>query len=474
MLKKVSAYVEKNHMLSAGDTVVAGVSGGADSVCLLLILSELQKQIPFTLKVVHVNHMLRPQADADEAFVKDLCQQLAVSFYPVKQDVAAVAKELGISTEEAGRKVRYEAFAKAVADTETVAKIAVAHNLNDRAETMLFHLFRGSGLTGLCSIRPVRDGDIPIIRPLLSVTRKEIEAFLKEKGMKWREDETNAEDVYTRNRIRHHILPYAEEYVAAGAVTNMGRAADILAETEDFVQIKTRQAYTDSVAETETGKRIVLFAKKAAEMHSLLQKQLVLYCLEELTPAKKDITAVHVTDVTSLFTNSANRQISLPYGIIAKREYDKVILEKESVADGAQALPLLPVTISRQALLQGTVSVALSETQTMEFSVFNYEQSLNIPQNQYTKWFDYDKIEKSLTIRTRQTGDYLTINAMLQTKTLQDYLTEEKIPKGKRDEIPLLAEEKHILWVVGHRISSKYKIEETTKQVLQVQLRGGQ
>ena len=490
MFQKVSAYVEKNHMLSAGDTVVAGVSGGADSVCLLLVLSALQKEIPFALKVVHVNHRIRPEAAKDAAFVEELCKKLDVPFYLVERDVETVAKELGISTEEAGRKVRYEAFADAAGMLEKPesaeakvkqAKIAVAHNLNDRAETMLFNLFRGSGLTGLCSIRPVRGGEIPVIRPLLCVTRKEIEDFLKGKGMGWCEDATNAQDTYTRNRIRQHVLPYAEENVAAGAVANMGRAADILAETEDFVKSQTREAYTECVERKVGQAEIILWANKVAGLHILLQKQLIMQCLEELTPAKKDITHVHVEDILSLFTKSANREIALPYGIKARREYERVILEKGKPAgsllihEDVGENSFFPVEIDLQEIVNtaGETAIRLSDAESMTFSVFNYEQSLNIPQNQYTKWFDYDKIEKSLTIRTRAAGDYLTINAALSKKTIQDYMVEEKIPKAKRDEILLLAEDKHILWVVGHRISSKYKIDETTKRILQVQIGGG-
>lgn len=506
MFKKVSAYVEKHHMLSAGDTVVAGVSGGADSVCLLLVLSALKKEIPFRLLVVHLNHGIRPQASKDADFVRDLCKRLDVPFFLMENDVEAVAREAGISTEEAGRKARYEAFKEILrkedelALTKGHAKIAVAHNLNDRAETMLFNLFRGSGLTGLCSIKPVRsdaykDGasceltkEIQIIRPLLSVTRKEIEDFLTGHGMSWCMDHTNDEDTYTRNRIRHHILPFAEDNVAAGAVSNMGRAADILSETEDFVKKETQKAYNACVVPYESDNSLAstkkvqtqtsaLLVEQMLLQHSFLQKQIILRCLEELTPARKDITHVHVEDVLSLFEKKANREIILPYGIKARREYDKVILEKAAGTKGASETDkeeqnkFLPVTLPD--LGGETIEIAISETEVMEFQVMKYEKSLNIPQNQCTKWFDYDKIKKSLTIRTRQTGDFLTFNSAFSRKSIQDYMVEEKIPKHMRDKIPLLAEEEHILWVVGHRISSYYKIDETTKNILQVQIRGG-
>ena len=176
MLKTVSAYIERYEMLQPGDTVVAGVSGGADSVCLLLMLSAIRKEIPFQLFVVHVNHLMREEAGGDAEFVSELCKKCRIPFSLVEKDVSAIAAECRISTEEAGRQVRYEAFEAVLmreapeAVSENKAKIAVAHNLNDRAETMLFHLFRGSGLNGLSGIRPVstRKSGITVIRNILS------------------------------------------------------------------------------------------------------------------------------------------------------------------------------------------------------------------------------------------------------------------------------------------------------------------
>lgn len=501
---------------------MAGVSGGADSVCLLLVLSELKKEIPFTLFVVHVNHLIRQEAGEDALFVQKLCRDLDVPFYLVEKDVEAIARKQGISTEEAGRQVRYEAFeavltkwqsqtddaarqmqaatgieaqTSAAAAVGTVAeaapyKIAVAHNLNDRAETMLFNLFRGTGLNGLGSIRPVRNGSGSpmIIRPLLCITRSQIEDFLTAKGMGWCIDSTNAEDTYTRNRIRHHILPFAEKEVAGGAIANMGRAADILAETEDYIRQETGKAYQACRVSSQS-----LSVTAFLTCHPLLQKQIILRSLEELTPAKRDITYVHVEDVRDLFLKQGNRQVQLPYGIIVRREYDKVVFEKGSKQTGKPAVKdSLQNSAAAQNEKQGNpvqhdrievplpeiggnpVSIPLSKTLTMELTVFNCEKTVNIPQNQYTKWFDYDKIEKPLAVRTRKQGDFLAFNAAFSKKTIQDYMVEEKIPARERDSILLLAEDSHILWVTGHRISSYYKISDTTKYILQVQLRGGQ
>lgn len=475
MINKVTDYVKKHNMLCAGDTVVAGISGGADSVCLLFVLSELQKQIPFKLMVVHVNHLIRDNASMDADYVRKLCENINIPFYLVEKDVSFLAKKNKLSCEEAGRKVRYAAFEEQLlkADREALknhqAKIAVAHNLNDRAETMLFHLCRGSGLNGLASIRPVkkREGKPDIIRPLLSVSRNEIEKYLMKLGVKWCIDCTNEEDTYTRNRIRHHILPYIEKEISGGAILNMGRAADILAETDDYVQKETEKAYNSCV--TTNGHAINV--SSMLKYHPFIQKQVILFFLKKLTPALKDITSVHVENILSLFHKEANRQVHLPYGILVRRNYEEVCFLKEGEEPSFQS-EVFQIKLPKP--YEAAKCIFLPNQETMEFKVLAYEKSGFIAQNQYTKWFDYDKIEKSLTIRTRQTKDYLTINEENEKKTIQDYMVDEKIPRDQREKIWLLAEENHILWVVGHRISSFYKISNSTKFILQVQFRGGQ
>ncbi len=477
LIEKVSGYMDKFHMVSEGDVVVAGVSGGADSVCLLLVLSALKKKKPFQLLVVHVNHLIRKEAAGDALFVKKLCEEHELPFFLVEKDVEAIAHSRHISTEEAGRQVRYEAFEEAL-KKETPeafnkkAKIAVAHNMNDRAETMLFHLFRGSGLTGLAGIRPLRDNGrgLEVIRPLLCVTRDEIESYLLKEHMTWRTDYTNEEDGYTRNRIRHHILPYADKEIAGGAVANMGRAADILSETEDFIREETKKAY-DACVTFHSDETEALSAEKLLLYSPFLQKRVIMYCMENLTPARKDIASVHIEEVRTLFTNQKNRELHLPCRMTARREYEKVIIEKKT--DAKKTADKKSFLVSLPGPGENPVRIYLSDTEYMEFKTVFFEKSMNIPENQYTKWMDYDKIRKSLTIRTRQTGDYFFFNQAYDRKSLKNYLVEEKIPKPEREKIWLLAEESHVLWVVGHRISSYIKISENTKCILQVQLKGG-
>ena len=446
--EKVFSYIREHHMLKPGDRVVAGISGGADSVCLLFVLLEWAKVCPLELAIVHVNHGIRKEAGEDAAYVKSLCEAHCLPFYLVEKDVRERAEQEKCSEEEAGRKTRYEAF-EAVAKEIGADYIAVAHNSNDRSETMLFHLFRGSGIKGLGSIQPVRDN---IIRPILCLERKEIEAYLEDRGITYCQDATNATDDYTRNRIRHHILPYAEEHVVQGAIAHMARSAEMLSETEDYLEQQTRMELQRCATENEAGYEISVEAYLAC--HPVLQKRILHTIVKGLSPHQKDISYVHIADLRGLFTKTGNRSVDLPFGIRGKREYDKVSV---GIVNEEEFLPV------EECELQFTLLDA----------DFSHKIGEEVPQNQYTKWFDYDKIKGCLTVRTRNTGDYLTIAdgaGGMRHKTLKDYMIAAKIPKDTRDRIPVLSEGSHVLWLVGYRISEYYKISENTKRILQVQL----
>ena len=461
MIEKVRQYVEQYGMLSPGDTVVAGISGGADSLCLLFLLHEFAKELPLTIAVVHVNHKIRAEAGEDAAYVEQICKELGIPFFLREFDVEKMAAEQGISTEETGRNARYQAFYE-VLDTFRAGsrgKIAVAHTANDRAETMLFHLFRGTGLTGLIGIKPVHG---QIIRPLLCLERAEIEKYLEEKGMDFCIDRTNYEDTYTRNKIRHHVLAYAQENICDKSVSHMNRTAQMLAETEEFLKEQTLQVYLKIVKKQEAGTYIEV--REFKELHSLLQKRILLLCMEELKAGRRDIGAVHIEAVRELFYKEGNKEQSLPGEILARREFDRVFIGKQEKSENKTEIR--PVSVPCEIEIEG-IGV-------FEFTCLEYDKSKIIPEKTYTKWFDYDKIIKSLVIRTRQTGDYLTINEALSRKTLKKYMIQEKIPEKERDKTYVLADGNHILWVIGYRISQYYKVEPKTKKILQVRLRGGQ
>ena len=482
--EKVFSFMEEHHMLKAGDRVVAGISGGADSLCLLFVLLEWAKRTPLSLAVVHVNHGLRQEAGEDARYVEDICRSLAIPFYLTRADVKARAERDKCSEEEAGRSIRYEAFLQA-ARAFGAGRVAVAHNSNDLSETMLFHLFRGSGLKGLCGIPPVRD---EIIRPILCLERPEIEKYLEARGIVWRRDATNEGDAYTRNRIRHHILPYAENEIAPGCVGHMARTARILSETEDYMRVQTKEALKGCVRAASLRAAVEGALKEEAPVvidrrvfvreHPAIRARMLLWLLKELWPGHRDMEYVHIQALMTLFVQEGNRSVSLPFGMSARREYDKVILEKRTLQDRGAPLEegkeFFPVCIEAGKLAKAPLRIDLGAWGEAHFTVFLAEKHSKVPQKECTKWFDYDKINKPLVFRTRQKGDYLTLSdgrGGQMHKSLKDYMITEKIPKDKRDRIPVLAQEHHVLWLAGWRISEYYKINGNTKRILQVQLR---
>ena len=472
MITKVLAYVKKYQMLEENDTIVAGVSGGADSVCLLFVLLMLRETIPFHFAVVHVNHGIREDAGEDADYVKRLCKENEIPFYLKEVNVKEYAFRHGMSEEEAGRKIRYEAFEEALNKEKNLhgslsGKIAVAHNSNDRAETMLFHLFRGTGLTGLTGIRPVNG---KIIRPLLGIERGEIEKWLKERNIEYKTDSTNEQDIYTRNKIRHHILPFVKDNINRGVISHMNSAADNLADAEEFVkrQMLLIKDTCVSVTHGREGRAVKINIPEFLRADTYLQGRILLSCLEDIGGGRKDITSVHIDSIRKLFFGNGSREIHLPYGITVYKTYDVGMIVKGNVQRRREPEGQKKEYERYEISIPMTLSVP--NLGNVEFTVFPYEKTENIPQKTYTKWFDYDKITRSIVFRVREKGDYLTINNRLDHKSLKDYFVNEKIPRSERDSFYVLAEGSHILWVPGYRISEYYKISEDTLNILQVRI----
>lgn len=441
-------------MIQPGDRLILGVSGGADSVCLLFLLLEYRKRMPFEIAVVHVNHGIRgTAAEEDAAYVAKLCREQGLTFRLESVDVKAYTAAEKCSEEDAGRRLRYRAFEETARELGGT-RIAVAHNAEDRAETMLLHLFRGSGLKGMRGIEPVR---VDIIRPVLCLERREIEAYLRERNIPWRTDATNDGDDYTRNRIRHHLLPWVEREVSGRVISHMCRTADILSETENYLRQQTSEALAGCLARPfePGGDRAEIRVDRFLACHPILQKRILLSLAEELSPTGKDISAVHVEEALSLFEKEGNRSVDLPFGIRFARRYGKVVAGRRGEPKSG-SLPKL--TYQR---------ILIREGEELPGKLY--------ARNQYTKCFDCDKIKETPVLRFRRTGDYLTISDGAGNrirKSLKDYMIGEKIPREMRDRIPVLAEGSHVLWLLGYRISEYYKINGNTKCILQVKLEG--
>ena len=457
--KKVMSFIKEQELIASGDRILIGLSGGADSVCLFKVLERLAEELSVELGAFHVNHGIRgEEADRDEAFAAELCKTSGVPFFAIKENVPQRAKEWQIGTEEAGRRVRYEA-AERIAKEQGYHKIALAHHRNDVAETLLFHLFRGSSVAGLSSI-PAKRGTI--IRPLLCCEREEIEAYLAATGTAFCTDATNAETEYTRNKIRHRIVAYAREEINGGAVRHIAEAAEELSETEEFLAKETEAVY-NAAKELPDGIEIPVGVLK--EKHKVLQRRAVYSFIGRVAGTRKDITKEHVEAVLGLLDGQSGKRVSLPYGVVAGRDFDRLFLKRETKTKEEIMPECCPVKVPGAYPLGNTGEF-------LRFRVFSYQKNEEIPKNEYTKWFDYDKIRGTLCLRTYCPGDRLGMSA--GSKTVKSVWVEHKVPAEERCRRVLLADEEQVLWIPGVRCCDNYRVDDRTKTVLEVQRNGGE
>ena len=472
MIENILSYSKKNKMIEKGDRIVVGLSGGADSVCLLYLLVECFNSYIDKLIAVHVNHGLRgSQADQDELFVQELCKDIGIECYSLREDVRKVARVNGLSEEEAGRNVRYDAFIKVCLEHKC-NKIAVAHNRNDNAETMLFNLFRGSGINGLTGIEPmrkIREGkkEPIIIRPLIETGRDEIEEYLKRRNISYIVDKTNLENDYSRNKIRNQVLTFVTDELNSNAINNISNATYHLREIRDYIDEKVKDSY-DKVVNEEEGVFIIEF-KKMENEHSYIRKAIIMEILSKLSGSRRDLQLKHVEQVLGLKDKQVGRQIDLPGGIIALRSYDELsiyrymdgTLKKETQEEDFKPL-----------IVQIPGSNILPYNKKIETEIIIRNKDETIPNNSCIKWFDYDRIENTVEIRTRRAGDYIQINAQGGRKKLKDYFIDLKVPAKERSSRLLVADGNHIMWILGdgNRISEKYKINKDTRNILEMKL----
>jgi len=464
MLSEVRRTIEKFNMINPGDRVVIGVSGGADSVALLLNLCEYRHEKNFDIEVVHVNHLIRVDAGEDAEFVRELCLNNGVSFHLYEKDISKMAKELHISTEEAGRIYRYDVMRSSNPD-----RIAVGHHRDDLAETVMLNLCRGTGLHGMAGIAPVRDD---IIRPLLYVSRTEIEEYLSKLCQPYRTDSTNLSDDYTRNKIRLSLLPFLNEQINEKAVDHIANLAGDMLLLKEYVDRNTEAEYL-RICKREADS-INIDKNGLHNLNTYIQYELLLKAIEELTPKRKDITRNHIKSILDISKKAGEKVISLPYNLEVLSTYDKIIISGKNKEPGGNSINNEATAYEEIVIDPGSnpegLQVDLRDGRRLKARIFSADKSNNYPLSDCIKWFDYDKIEGCVKLRFRQDGDYLTVNDKLQKKSLKDYMINEKIPKSERGEKYLIADGSHVIWLIDHRISSFYKISDSTKKILEVNI----
>ncbi len=450
------------------ETLIIGLSGGRDSVCLAFCLKALSKDMGFHLEAVHVNHHLRKNADRDEAFCRELSEKWDIPLKVLHGDAESLALEKHLSLEDAARRVRYGCFLQALGGRENTY-IVLAHHAVDQAETVLLHLLRGTGLKGLTGMSAVSMAEgVPVLRPMLEADDDMIRACVEENALVYVEDETNQDLSYTRNRIRHEVLPVLKT-INPSAVKTLDRTAQILQEDEECLSKMAKNAYR----ETEEGCLLLscLTGEKAIDIRIL---QLWLKQLG----AEKDIERVHLLDLLDLAAGRNGRSLMLPHGLTVQKSYD--ILNTIPVKSGQDATDANDAAANDAANADdanGQVRSGAKDSNTdieAERTVLSIEEVAarfpsGIPDLPAEKYFDLEKISGQAAWRRRAAGDYLLIKNGKQK--LKDLLINEKVPRPLRDAIPVLADESHVLWVLGMRISEDVKVTQMTQKVLCIKVR---
>ena len=377
---KVWEYIREYEMISEGDKIVVGLSGGADSVFLFFIMLGLKERMNVEFVCVHVHHGIRgEEADRDKRFVEELCREYGIVERTFCYKVKEIVKERRISEEEVGRILRYESFRKVMTEL-AYNKIAVAHNLGDQAETIIHHLCRGSGLDGLAGIEPVTG---EIIRPLLCLDKKEIERWLTQKGKEWKVDSTNLTGDYTRNRIRGEVLPLLEDKVNKEAVAHIAACGEALLEVKRYINKRGIEAYHKMVEEKEGEIGILLEEWEKEDV--VIQKKVWILAIEKMASGRKDITSKHIQALLELAEKEVGKKIDLPGEIYAQRGYEKVYLKKK-MEEKRKWKEEIEVCIKNQNVyilseewLEGGGKLIVDQAQKMDFTI--WKEIKKIPEN---------------------------------------------------------------------------------------------
>ena len=311
MKNKILETIKKYNMIENGGKVVLAVSGGPDSICMLDILKDIKNDekidMNFEIVVAHVNHMIRKEAEEDEKYVKKYCEENQIEFYSKSIDVQKMANNNKIGLEEAGRKARYDFFDE-ISEKTNAQKIAIAHNKNDKVETVLMHILRGSGINGLKGIEPKRE---KYIRPLIECERNEIEEYCNEKNLQPRIDKTNFENEYTRNKVRNLLIPYIQKEFNPNLIQTIDRLSNLVAEEEDYMDKQVQKIY-EEILINENEKEIQLDLKMFNLQEKVIKSRVILYTITRLFGNSKGLEKIHIEDIIKLCSNNIGNKYLTP------------------------------------------------------------------------------------------------------------------------------------------------------------------
>lgn len=320
MKNKILQTINKYNLIQSGDSIVIGVSGGPDSICLLNVLNELKKELNFKIYVAHINHMIRKEADEETEYVKEFCKNIGVECFVKKINVVKIAKESKMGTEEAGRKIRYNFFEEVLKNTNS-NKIATAHNNNDKVETIIMNILRGSGISGLKGLDPIRENKF--IKPLIEVSREEIETYCEENKLNPKIDKSNSENIYTRNKVRNTVIPYIKKEFNPNILKTINRLSEVATEENEYLNKVTEETFNKICIEKQQDieihtshftpyTSIILDLKNFNNLELVIKRRLILYTINELLGTTEGIEKINIDDTIKLCNNNIGNKFLKP------------------------------------------------------------------------------------------------------------------------------------------------------------------
>jgi tRNA(Ile)-lysidine synthase len=456
MIKKVNQTIEKYNLLEKGERMVVALSGGPDSTALLAVLAQIAQKLDLSLVVAHFNHGLRgAESDEDENFSRELSEKMGLSFVSAKMDLRKRKK--GLSPEDFYRRQRYD-FLNKISEDYQAQKIALGHNLQDQAETVLLNILRGSGLEGLKGFLPMRDGKI--IRPLMEISRREIISFLNEAGIPYRQDSSNENKRYLRNQIRSELIPYLKEKFNPKIEETLAQMAEILRLEDEFIRQHVDEVLKASFIQRQQN-RILLKISYINRLPSAIRLRLFKTILESLNPAKNGFSFIHIKSLDNLAQKcESGKRVDLPLGIEVRREYDDLIMERKKVC-------------SKQMDYEYTMNIPGSiYIKERKFTVRSeITKKENVDLNSKSKvYLDLDKIQKPVIIRNRRNGDWFQPLGMQGRQKIKTFFIDRKMPRCERNEIMLFVDQLSVIWIENMHFNDRVKITAETKNVLKLEI----
>ena len=454
MFEKVRNTISEQSLLASGDSVLVALSGGPDSVAILYLLTCLQKEMKLRLAAVYVNHQIRPRAaKKEERFCRELCDKLGVELTIVREDIPTLARLEKKGLEETARDFRYTAF-ESLAVKRGCNKIALAHHVDDRVETILFRILRGTGRTGLQGI-PIKRGRV--VRPFYHVTKREIYSYLKKHRLKFCVDQSNASSDFARNYIRNKLLVDIRRHLSPGVDAALLNLSETAHEEEAFLESIVRKAQKKIVRATVGGKielDLILFAG----YYLWLRRRLLRHCLTELSPDGRapDRTAVERLDKICM---TGGKGLSLPDTVQAVRAGSKLLLYRGECRAYIERLELGKTCRLRPLRLNLRCGLPVA-----------FGGSLKMTKRSRQIWLDWEKLSPPLVVRNIRRSDRFVPLGMKGTKKIGNYLTDRKVAGVYRDEIPVVCDQKGIVWLVGFEIANRVKIDTSTNRVISIEV----